>query len=75
MIRGYKVPKDSAVISNLWGVLHDPEVWPDPDVFKPERFIDDAGRVKVPKEWIPFSTGSKNSTILIFNWNEIVTYR
>ncbi|XP_072041379.1 cytochrome P450 2J4-like [Amphiura filiformis] len=58
-IRGYEIPEGSVIISNLWGVLHDPEVWSDPNVFKPERFLGRDGQVDLPKEWIPFSTGRR----------------
>ncbi|KAJ6555589.1 cytochrome P450 monooxygenase [Mycena vulgaris] len=36
---GYHIPARSIVIGNLWKILHDPEVYPDPTAFKPERFI------------------------------------
>ena len=56
-IQGYEIPQGTFVVSNLWGALHDPEVWHDPEVFKPERFLDKDGKVDLPKEWIPFSIG------------------
>ncbi|KAJ7030325.1 cytochrome P450 [Mycena alexandri] len=36
---GYRVPAGSTVIANVWAILHDPELYPDPFVFDPERFI------------------------------------
>ncbi|KAG8954824.1 hypothetical protein FRC03_011345 [Tulasnella sp. 419] len=36
---GYLIPKGSTLIMNLWGALHDPAVFDDPDSFNPERFI------------------------------------
>ncbi|KAA1465972.1 cytochrome P450 [Dentipellis sp. KUC8613] len=33
------IPKGTAVIVNLWTILHDPEVYSDPESFKPERFL------------------------------------
>ncbi|KAJ7454223.1 cytochrome P450 monooxygenase [Mycena latifolia] len=36
---GYHIPARSLVISNLWKVLHDPAVYPNPTVFQPERFL------------------------------------
>ncbi|KZT11800.1 cytochrome P450 monooxygenase [Laetiporus sulphureus 93-53] len=39
--RGYFIPKGSMVISNIWRVLamtRNPELYPDADAFRPERF-------------------------------------
>ncbi|KAG6901874.1 hypothetical protein C0995_006998 [Termitomyces sp. Mi166 len=36
---GYFIPKGTLVIANIRGLLHDPEVYPDPHKFNPERFI------------------------------------
>ncbi|KAF8872335.1 cytochrome P450 [Mucidula mucida] len=38
-INGYFVPKGSVVIINLWQMLHDPDVYPDPMQFDPMRHI------------------------------------
>nr|BAK09453.1 cytochrome P450 [Postia placenta] len=35
---GVFLPKGSIVIPNVWHMLHDPDVYPEPDVFKPERY-------------------------------------
>ncbi|KAK7695629.1 hypothetical protein QCA50_000265 [Cerrena zonata] len=36
---GYFVPKGSAVIANIWAFLHDPDIYPEPFKFIPERFL------------------------------------
>jgi len=38
---GYLIPKNSVVIGNSWNILHDPEMYPDPFTFRPERFLPD----------------------------------
>ncbi|KDQ64908.1 hypothetical protein JAAARDRAFT_28562 [Jaapia argillacea MUCL 33604] len=36
---GYLIPKGTIVFPNAWWFLHDPEMYPDPTEFKPERFM------------------------------------
>ncbi|KAK7471858.1 hypothetical protein BaRGS_00035517 [Batillaria attramentaria] len=50
---------ETTVIPNLDSVLHDPEVWEDPDTFRPERFIGPDGKLIRYEEFIPFSTGRR----------------
>ncbi|RYN29574.1 O-methylsterigmatocystin oxidoreductase [Alternaria tenuissima] len=38
--RGYRIPKGSILLANNWLFTHDPEVYPDPMVFRPERFLE-----------------------------------
>ncbi|KAI4616762.1 hypothetical protein J4E83_006342 [Alternaria metachromatica] len=38
--RGYRIPKGSILLPNNWHFTHDPEVYPDPMVFRPERFLE-----------------------------------
>ncbi|KAI0273084.1 cytochrome P450 [Russula aff. rugulosa BPL654] len=44
--RGFFIPKGSTVIANAWAILHDPELYPDPEEFKPERFLNEDGSVR-----------------------------
>ncbi|KAH9039822.1 cytochrome P450 [Lactarius pseudohatsudake] len=41
--RGYFIPKGAVVIANGWAVLHDPELYPDPEAFNPDRFLNEDG--------------------------------
>ncbi|KAI0278746.1 cytochrome P450 [Russula aff. rugulosa BPL654] len=43
---GFFVPKGAVVMTNIWAVLHDPVMYPDPDSFKPERFINEDGSLR-----------------------------
>ena len=36
---GFLIPKGTTVIPNVWGMNHDPTIYPAPDVFRPERFL------------------------------------
>ena len=37
--KGYYITAGTSVISNLWSIHHDPRLYPEPDAFKPERFL------------------------------------
>ncbi|KAJ7836430.1 cytochrome P450, partial [Mycena leptocephala] len=37
--QGYTIPAGSIVIGNAWAILHDETMYPDPELFKPERFL------------------------------------
>ncbi|EAU93067.2 cytochrome P450 [Coprinopsis cinerea okayama7 len=38
--RGYHIPKGTVILPNVWAVLHDPDLYPDPFTFKADRFVD-----------------------------------
>ncbi|XP_022095758.1 cytochrome P450 2J6-like [Acanthaster planci] len=58
--RNFTIPKDALLVPNLWAVAHDPNVWPEPDQFKPERFLNDKGEAVKADELIPFSVGRRS---------------
>ncbi|KIJ38054.1 hypothetical protein M422DRAFT_88287, partial [Sphaerobolus stellatus SS14] len=37
--RGWRIPEGSIVVANAWGILHDEKLYPEPFVFRPERFL------------------------------------
>ncbi|KAI9061840.1 cytochrome P450 [Trametes sanguinea] len=37
--RDWRIPEGSLVMVNVWMLLNDPEVFPDPETFRPERFL------------------------------------
>lgn len=47
------------ILLHLYSILHDPELWEDPEEFIPERFIVD-GKLKSPDYFIPFSAGRRS---------------
>lgn len=45
---------------NLFAVMRDPDYFPEPNVFKPERFSDDSTQKVNPFAYVPFSAGPRN---------------
>ena len=55
-IGGYRYPAGIVLLASAYLVHHDPELYPEPDAFRPERFLD-----KQPGTytWIPFGGGRR----------------
>ncbi|KAF8657133.1 hypothetical protein HU200_060317 [Digitaria exilis] len=62
-IQGYTVPKGCTVLVNLWAVHRDAKAWPEPEKFKPERFLprlEETGFLGTTEfNFIPFSAGRR----------------
>ncbi|KAI9457534.1 cytochrome P450 [Russula earlei] len=43
---GFFIPKGTMVFGNVWAMLHDPEKYPEPDSFKPDRFLNADGTLR-----------------------------
>lgn len=52
----YTIPKGSMVVPTTYPALHDPEVYPNPDSFDPDRWITGDAEKQV-KNWLVFGTG------------------
>ncbi|GAB1203081.1 hypothetical protein APSETT445_001707 [Aspergillus pseudonomiae] len=52
----YTVPKGSMIIPSCYPALHDPEAYPNPDVFDPDRWITGDAESKT-KNWLVFGAG------------------
>jgi cytochrome P450 len=53
-LRGYELPADTRVAPNIYLTHHLPDVYPEPDRFRPERFLEDPPDTY---SWIPFGGG------------------
>ncbi|XP_072035943.1 cytochrome P450 2U1-like [Amphiura filiformis] len=58
-LSGYHIPKGAAIISNAYAVMRDPIAFPEPDQFRPERFIDENGEYFEKSRVIPFGLGRR----------------
>ncbi|KAG9079140.1 hypothetical protein FS749_008790 [Ceratobasidium sp. UAMH 11750] len=38
--KGYRIPKGAKIFANIWAISRNPEVYKDPEVFDPDRFLD-----------------------------------
>ncbi|XP_015905321.2 cytochrome P450 18a1 isoform X1 [Parasteatoda tepidariorum] len=58
-INGFRIPKRSTVIANLWTINNDPEIYPEPEKFDVNRFLgDDGKRIKTDGPY-PFGIGKR----------------
>ncbi len=51
----HRVPAGTPVLIDSWGVHHDPQLYPDPERFLPDRFLDQAPERYA---WLPFGGGA-----------------
>ncbi|XP_025099209.1 cytochrome P450 2D3-like [Pomacea canaliculata] len=59
-VGGFDVPKGTMIFINHWALHNDPDHWDKPEEFRPERFLDDQGKMAPkPDSWLPFSTGRR----------------
>ncbi|KAH8823894.1 cytochrome P450 [Flagelloscypha sp. PMI_526] len=59
----YLIPKGAIMLGNSWAMLKDPVVYPDPDEFKPERFLTKDGTAldsNVPLPDAAFGYGARH---------------
>ncbi|KAG1792731.1 cytochrome P450 [Suillus plorans] len=55
----YLIPAGATVIGNHWAIANDPEVFPEPQTFNPQRWIDDAGRVRDDLRFFTYGFGRR----------------
>ncbi|GFR01963.1 cytochrome P450 2J6 [Trichonephila clavata] len=58
-IEGYRIPKRSCIVSNLYSINLDPKLYPNPKKFDPERFLNAEGKRIKHEGPFPFGLGKR----------------
>lgn len=58
-IGGYRVPAEYNVLIPVYAIHRNPEIWEDPDTFKPERFAKENMKEKHKYAYFPFGGGPR----------------
>ncbi|XP_037621087.1 cytochrome P450 4V2 [Sebastes umbrosus] len=59
-INGFKVPKGANAIIITYALHRDPRYFPEPEEFRPERFLPENSVGRPPYAYVPFSAGLRN---------------
>ncbi|KAG1737540.1 cytochrome P450 [Suillus paluster] len=55
----YCIPAGTTVFGNHWAISRDPDVFPDPHAFKPERWLNDQGGLRKDHKFYTFGFGRR----------------
>ena len=69
-IGGFHVPARTIILMSQYLVHRDPRWWPEPDVFMPERWTDDAAAARPKMAYFPFGAGTRVCIGEQFAWME-----
>ncbi|XP_059689072.1 ultra-long-chain fatty acid omega-hydroxylase [Gavia stellata] len=57
---GRVIPKGIICLMSIYGTHHNPDIWPEPQVYNPLRFSPENSQGRSPLAFIPFSAGPRN---------------
>ncbi|BFZ16368.1 hypothetical protein BsWGS_19407 [Bradybaena similaris] len=58
--QGIHIPKDMVITFPIYAIHHDPDIWPEPEEFQPERFSAENKDSRHPFAFLPFGNGPRN---------------
>ena len=56
---GLEIKKGTHIKLPYYVIHHNPEFWPEPETFKPERFLKENAHNIKPFSWLPFGSGPR----------------
>lgn len=57
---GYFLPKGVSILIHIYDLHHNPDIFPDPETFNPDRFLPENCTERHPFAYLPFSGGPRN---------------
>ncbi|XP_022779926.1 uncharacterized protein LOC111321343 [Stylophora pistillata] len=70
-IKGVTIPQGMPILVPCYAIHHDPEIYPDPEKFDPERFTEAEKAKRHPYTYLPFGHGPHNCVGMRFALLEI----
>ncbi|MGE5223655.1 MAG: cytochrome P450 [Omnitrophica WOR_2 bacterium] len=64
--RNYHIPAGTRVVYSIFLSHRQPQYWPDPLKFDPERFTPEINRMRLPYTYVPFGGGPRNCIGMAF---------
>ncbi|KAL0535634.1 hypothetical protein IC582_029974 [Cucumis melo] len=59
-VAGHYIPAGTTAMVNMWAITHDDQIWPDPTIYNPNRFIkDDVAIMGSDLRLAPFGSGRR----------------
>merc|ERR1712038_558623 len=58
-VRGYTLPEGAMVLASLYNTMRDESVFMEPEIFRPERWLDVDNLIQKPSSFMPYSIGKR----------------